>query len=387
MKRECLSREIAAMSWVAPAFMVCALSSFAQGGNDESSAAPAQHGGHYEAGQEGKSKQRTGPRFIRVRPGGTSAEPNQDETPLSAEGWLNIGGSGVSRGPADKKIGQGSQPGSGTGGGGGASSQPPALSTGVVRVQPADAKMVMDSASPVVFTVTGIASKGDTLVCYQVLKHPSVPQAVKDSSLCNKPADFVPFTGNTDWTYSDSKRMWTGTFRYDASMWGTPGIQVRSVFKDKKTGLMGSGSMTVVAAKTAGVCPQYFITERAFDFRYSGATQIMIIKRGQASAIKFTTDKSGKRGSIVTAYSSSGPEVPKFMNISTNKCDFNYDNLTNGTYCAATRSIGVSLAYTLGTKPITGRCKLEPDTTYYVNIRNEDAHEAARGVDTCPVGT
>jgi hypothetical protein len=134
------------------------------------------------------------------------------------------------------------------------------------------------------------------------------------------------------------------------------------------------------------VCPQAWAPERIFDFAVSGQTQFITLKRGQASAMKFTTNSDlTKKGSIATALSSQGPEVAKFMNISTRKCDFNYANLTNGTYCATTRPLSATLAYTLGAAAI-GRCKLQPNTTYYVNIRNENAAVATRGIDSCGAG-
>lgn len=132
MKLGTLRRNTTAMSRLAAALMLCALPALAQ--DEDSEAAPAQQGSHYEARpddgqseteeapapiqQQPAARTRAVPRVFRARPGGVAAEPNQEAaSPGVVDGVLQ--GGGVSQGAADKQVGQGSGSSSGVGGFGG----------------------------------------------------------------------------------------------------------------------------------------------------------------------------------------------------------------------------------------------------------------------------
>ena len=88
-----------------------------------------------------------------------------------------------------------------------------------------------------------------------------------------------------------------------------------------------------------------------------------------------------------------GLPVEGFINVSTSQCDFTYPTLVapwntldatwNG--CGnwfASGSLQYHVEYVDSHQ--IGRCSLRPNTTYYINIRNES--QGNLGVDTCPQG-
>jgi hypothetical protein len=87
-----------------------------------------------------------------------------------------------------------------------------------------------------------------------------------------------------------------------------------------------------------------------------------------------------------------GAETTKFVNVSTTPCDFSYTNFDAHNGCAAS-SQGVMIYYNITNSPkATGQiCNMLPNTTYYLNVRNEMADTTSRsgnrrGIDTCPSG-
>jgi hypothetical protein len=95
-------------------------------------------------------------------------------------------------------------------------------------------------------------------------------------------------------------------------------------------------------------------------------------------------------------YTSLGPMAPRFMTLSETKCDFDYSKtLSNGVLngCYKTSTGDDSLLATItptGADPNVGFpfCQLKPNTTYYVNVRLENATTVPnRGNLGCPVGT
>lgn len=157
----------------------------------------------------------------------------------------------------------------------------------------------------------------------------------------------------------------------------------------------GTASLTVtdpaVAPPPVTSCPQT-MTEQPMDFAATGNTKHVKMNRGQAYAFKFTTDASGKTGSLDTAQSTIGATVYRFMNVSEQMCDFSYTNYDTANGCAATGSYSATINYQIGQGSFMV-CSLKANTTYYVNVRNENVTKATtrtvsqRGIDTCPSGT
>ena len=90
-----------------------------------------------------------------------------------------------------------------------------------------------------------------------------------------------------------------------------------------------------------------------------------------------------------------GPLAPRFVTLSERKCDFDYtktmaDGALNG--CYKTMSGGDSMLGLIteaGGDPVASfpYCPLKPNTTYYLNIRYEDAATISnRGLISCPTG-
>ncbi|CAN5498015.1 hypothetical protein BH11PSE11_BH11PSE11_13380 [soil metagenome] len=114
--------------------------------------------------------------------------------------------------------------------------------------------------------------------------------------------------------------------------------------------------------------------------------------RGQSTTTTFTSGSIGRSGNFIleAAESLAGMSVDKFINISKNQCDFSYTQIDAGSFCSGSAAKG-ALQYKVepaGSPPGTNYCSLLPNTTYYVNIRNEAAaYRSVRGQDTCPANT
>lgn len=159
----------------------------------------------------------------------------------------------------------------------------------------------------------------------------------------------------------------------------------------------GTGSTTLSVVDPVAPPPpvttcQQTMTEQLMDFALTGNTKHVKMSKGQGYAFKFTTDASGRTGSLATAQSSIGATVYRFMNVSEQMCDFSYNNYDSNNGCAATGSYSATINYQIGQGSFMV-CSLKANTTYFVNVRNENASPATsrtgttRGVDTCPTGT
>ena len=115
------------------------------------------------------------------------------------------------------------------------------------------------------------------------------------------------------------------------------------------------------------------------------------IPRNGCISIKFTTGKSG-HGEFDGGSDTYAPYANAFTNISRNAGDFDYSNLDSHNGCAYGRPGGLIFSqvgfYVNDSEGSavknTGRCSLDPEQTYYINIRNENpSHPNTRGQDSC----
>ena len=90
-------------------------------------------------------------------------------------------------------------------------------STVSLSITPATGVFSMVDKNTLTPVVTGL-TKENTLICNEVLAHPAYPSAVSPAGYCSNPANFVPFSGNEDWTYTNGK--WVGNVKYNASIYG-----------------------------------------------------------------------------------------------------------------------------------------------------------------------
>ena len=117
------------------------------------------------------------------------------------------------------------------------------------------------------------------------------------------------------------------------------------------------------------------------------------MSRNESVSIQFTTpaDSAGWQGNVVKEATLVGIAVQGFIHISASSCDFTYPVLTYKDWDGCGNSgLFYSLNYIVeATDSHTfGSCSLRPNTTYYVNIRNEDVTTPGQqGIDTCPVGS
>jgi hypothetical protein len=92
-----------------------------------------------------------------------------------------------------------------------------------------------------------------------------------------------------------------------------------------------------------------------------------------------------------------GPSYPRFVTVSETKCDFDYaKTLSAGALNGCFKNMAgddslLGKIWTSGTVPSPSAdypfCPLKPDTTYYLNIRYEDARTVNnQGLISCPVG-
>jgi hypothetical protein len=113
---------------------------------------------------------------------------------------------------------------------------------------------------------------------------------------------------------------------------------------------------------------------------------------GSSDSFQFTTTGEGQSGSVIREQSSIANPIVGFVNISKTQCDFTYPDFKNWTGCGMSQGAQISIQYIVeATDSKTfGKCSLRPYTTYYVNIRNEDAGfdatATSRGGDTCLEG-
>lgn len=118
-----------------------------------------------------------------------------------------------------------------------------------------------------------------------------------------------------------------------------------------------------VGAAPADLCSQYGLTQNT-ELPLSGNTsKTLSIKTTQGYSFSFTTGANGETGQRRTNYSSSG--AVQYVTVSKNKCDF---AATLEPFCA--KQGGTPLVYTKVGGTGTYQCILEPNTTYYFNVRD-----------------
>jgi len=121
----------------------------------------------------------------------------------------------------------------------------------------------------------------------------------------------------------------------------------------------------------------------------SGLNFVWPLNRGNSISVQIMTGAAGKAGNFIleAAESQVGQSVDKFLNVSQTRCDFSYAQINAGSFCGVSGAAG-AIQYRVentGT-PGSNYCSLLPNTTYFLNLRNESAsYRSARGQDTCPV--
>lgn len=162
------------------------------------------------------------------------------------------------------------------------------------------------------------------------------------------------------------------------------------------TGLASAASNSVTpSAPVVGNCAQTFAgqatvnTNTVLDFSKTGINNRMIVSRGQSRSIQIDTTgaTAGRLGYFITASDTIGAAVPMFMNVSTTQCNFSYASFDNKDNCASSGTT-LKVDYSVGGTPVAGKCNLLPNTTYYINIRDEYIDTTTRsgnmrGLNTC----
>lgn len=134
---------------------------------------------------------------------------------------------------------------------------------------------------------------------------------------------------------------------------------------------------------------------------YNGHNLLWVVPKHGCISVKFTTGNKLAIFEFVSEMATIAPLSTYFFNISRNPGDFDYTNFTNntggssGTIAANFYAVGDTQggADTPGSHTAYSRTlpRLETNTTYYINIRNETLSktpdpeaDALRGVDICP---
>lgn len=227
--------------------------------------------------------------------------------------------------------------------------------------------------------------------------NPSAPSFAQNGAGVTLSANCLNSPTSFQWTLDGQQVSTAATYAPPVSLSiGTHTV----VLAGTNTAGTGTGTATLTVTDPAITpppvtsCPQT-MTEQLMDFAATGNTKHVKMNRGQGYAFKFTTDASGKTGSLETAQSTIGATVYRFMNVSEQMCDFSYTNYDSANGCAASGSYSATINYQIGTGSAMV-CPLKPNTTYYANVRNENATvvklrdgtlSATRGIDTCPSGT
>jgi hypothetical protein len=125
--------------------------------------------------------------------------------------------------------------------------------------------------------------------------------------------------------------------------------------------------------------------------RNFGSQKFYFIGRDQALIFAFRTPPQTGNG-VNTAISfdnnTLGAEAIKFVTISTTPCDFSLERFQSRDLCyQAGNQTGIEIAITSTRDP--ARCTLQPDTTYYLNVRGENpaTSSATNRAGSCPSGS
>lgn len=187
--------------------------------------------------------------------------------------------------------------------------------------------------------------------------------------------------GATSATYTTATSLAAGVHSVAVTATNTIGTSVET-----------SASLIV---QTVTSCPQ---SNTIVPLNFETATGLnynMVVNNGQAISFSVVTSGAGAVGNFLTEMNTLGQNADKFMNVSTSACDFDYRGLDTNTYCADSGGQFTKVMYEVtnaATSAIPFNCALRPNTTYYVNIRNEKAlgeprNPARRGVDSCAANT
>lgn len=181
-----------------------------------------------------------------------------------------------------------------------------------------------------------------------------------------------------------------GPLYCDGATWIKPAVGAACIGAGTAEGFTCSAAGFWIASaqpSAGGVCTEAGNTAALGTLYCNGATWVRpamnnaCVGEGTAGGFTCTT---GWRGSLVKEQTTIGSLVVTLLNISTIKSDFTYPNWSDWNGCGDVGGT-ISLQYKVessDSKP--GMCSLRPDTTYYINLRNEDTNQ--RGIDTCPVG-
>jgi len=134
-------------------------------------------------------------------------------------------------------------------------------------------------------------------------------------------------------------------------------------------------------------------TNTVLSLTATGLNNNWLMNRGQSRSVQFVTGAAGTIGSFSFQPSTIGQPVPVFINISATQCDFSYSQIDspitsgfNSRACAG----GAFAVQNPGSTPLASRCSLLPNTTYFLNLRNESVQTATqtkgagqRGSDSC----
>ncbi|OGT02753.1 MAG: hypothetical protein A2Z65_07735 [Gallionellales bacterium RIFCSPLOWO2_02_58_13] len=168
----------------------------------------------------------------------------------------------------------------------------------------------------------------------------------------------------------------------------TPGAT--ATYRMTATNLEGTSNPAeaTVAVVVPGICT---LDHRNIPFNWEtdrGRNINEPLSRGQSLSFEFTTPGANAAGPLVKEQGNSSVGVPAwtFINISASQCDFTYPTLDISWNGCGQHGNVVALKYKVENvdSHTFGYCSLRPNTTYYINIRNEDIY--APGVDTCEAG-
>lgn len=193
------------------------------------------------------------------------------------------------------------------------------------------------------------------------------------------------------WTVDDSVVPLATSASYSTATTLVAGNHTVAVSAKNSIGTSTNAGASLVI-QTVATCAQ-INTNRAINLVTDRGQNIHLgLNRGQSLSLQFTTGTTGQVGSLMTDATPEFVPVTKFINISTSQCDFSYTQVNSKSPCAS--SLGV--LYSVGVAG-TASCVLQPNTTYYMNVRNENPSIFVnnktggvidqRGIDTCPVGS
>lgn len=141
---------------------------------------------------------------------------------------------------------------------------------------------------------------------------------------------------------------------------------------------------TIGAASGAGtgndLCAQYGITNNIVLPRAGNTSKFLYTAPNKGYSFSFTTGANGTLGKANTNYSNSY----QYVTLSKNKCDY---NVALETKCAKQGTPPPLVYYRVGGTSAY-ECVLEPNTTYYINVRNARRDATTKVLsETCTTGS